>query len=325
MKVSQVKVGATINLGEYSDIRPEVTVELDKTDTPEEAQKLALEQINNIWSKTDNKQLQTKTQIGQPLGISTAQYETLTCFISDTEVLYDDAAHTYFDKEGNAYTSGSKFAHEYSHEFNKAMIIPKSAKKLDVEPEVVESYWQSKADISTTFGTALHKALEHYGKYKELCDRDVDSKTGMTKGTGIHPTLLPIVEAFFEKYGDEKAEYEIFIADKANLRCGQVDRAVITGPKTVIIDDYKTNGSLFKQGAPKFLKAPYQNIENTPFGTYRLQFSFYRAIFMAHGWKVEAMRLHHWNGADQKWDTYKVEAVEIDGAKRERIDISQVV
>lgn len=322
MKISQVKVGAVINTGQYSDIRPEITVDLTAKDKPEQARDLAMQHISKLYKEYGGEGV----KLNNPdIPDASVARETMKCFISGTEAFFDELSHTYVNENNELYTSGSGFAHQYKHEFNKKAFLPKSAAKLEASEEFVEEFWKSKGDCSTTLGTALHKALEHYGKYRHLFEKDTDSKTKLPKFDGVNPLLRKPVQAFFDKYGDEEAFYEKFIADPKLMRCGQVDRLVVVGNKEVIIDDFKTNYDLFKVNTPKYLKAPYQNVENTPFGAYRLQFSFYRAIFLAHGWTVKGMRLHHWNSEEERWDEYEVKAVEIDGAKQERIDISQVV
>lgn len=313
MKFKQVKVGGVINLGEYSDIRPEVTVEVEEGESVAQATEAAMDELRRIWSTTDNKQLPS----GRSSGV---QFEKMKCYLSGAEVDFDPVSHTYYVGEDKL-MSGSTWAEQFVPKFDKAMILPKSAAKLETTPEEVDAYWQSKADVSTTFGTALHQALEHYGKYKELADKDIDTKTGKSKGLGIHPSLAPIVEAYFEGRENEVAVYEPFIADLKNLRCGQVDRVVITGDKKCVIHDYKTNGDLFKQGTPKTLKSPYTFLPNQPIGKYALQLSFYKAIFEAHGWEVEGLIVDHWTG--EVWEEIEVKPVLLD-QKPEPIDLSKI-
>lgn len=311
VKVTHIKLGATINLGEYSDIRPEVTVELGAKDKPEDARELALSEINKVWSQTTNKQFTERVSTG-PVGAVAMQ--KMKCYATGSEVDFEPISHKYY-YNGEVLTSGSGFASQFEHEFNKAMIIPKSAKKLGVAEEVVDEYWKSKADVSTTFGTALHQALEHYGKYYQLSLDDIDSKTGESKGLGLHPTIAPIVEAFFEGREDEVAVYEPFIADIKNMRCGQIDRLLITGDKKCRIQDFKTNGNLFKQGTPKTLKAPYAFLPNQPIGCYTLQLSFYKAILEAAGWTVEGLDVFHWDGSE--WNEYELTPVSLDVPKED--------
>lgn len=311
MKVSQIKLGATINLGEYSDIRPEVTVELGAKDKAEDARELALSEINKVWSQTSNKQFSERVSTSP---VSAVAMQKMKCYATGAEVDFEPTSHKYY-YNGELLVSGSGFASQFEHEFNKAMIIPKSAAKLGVAEEVVDEYWTSKGNCSTTFGTALHQALEHYGKYYQLSQEDIDSKTGEPKGLGIHPTLAPIVELFFEGRENERAVYEPFVADIKNMRCGQVDRLLITGNKKCRIQDFKTNGDLYKQNTPKTLKSPYAFLPNQPVGSYTLQLSFYKAILEAAGWIVEGLDLFHWDG--EAWNEVELKPVSLDTPKED--------
>lgn len=300
MRVSQIKLGAVINLGEYSDLRPEVTVDLDAKDTPEEAREAAREQIAAIWNSTNNQQL-AKNGSNKSTAI-VGERVPLKCYVSGVELLYDAASHTYVDAEGNSYISGSKFAHSFGYEFNKAAILPAYAERNGVKEYEVDDYWNDKSLCSTTWGTAVHQAIATYGTHKKLADK-------LSKDTGVHPLLLPIVESFFETHKGNYV-FEKFVADTKTTRCGQIDTIELTGNKKCVLRDNKTNGDLHKQGKPKFLKAPYSGILNTPFGEYTLQLNFYRSIMEAAGWEVEAMFIDHLTHKGE-WKEVEVPKVKI--------------
>jgi ATP-dependent exoDNAse (exonuclease V) beta subunit len=308
MKINQFQLGATINLGEYSDLRPVVTVEVGDEESPEVARQLALEQINKVWSRTSNKQLQTHGNVDQ------TQRQPVKCFVTGTDLYFDPVGHSYVDADGQEYVSGSMFAEQFAQTFQKHLILPKSAARLKTSEDTVAAYWQSKADISTSFGTALHKALEHYGKYHTMCETD-------GKGTGIHPTLEPIVQQFFSGREEQRAKYEVVVADPITKRCGTIDRLVVTGDRHCVITDYKTNGNLYKKGTPAKLKAPYHYLPNVPLSRYMIQLSFYKAVMEAAGWTVDALLVEWWNG--EQWQTIEIQPVEID-TKQAPINLADI-
>lgn len=310
MKISQLKIGATINTGAYSNIQPEVTVDIHDGDDIERAKAEAMKHITGLWNKYAAEGSELK---GDVAGI--VERKAVKCFVTGTTAYFDPVSHTYINEKGELYTSGSVYAGSFEHEFNKHLILPKSAAKLGVDEQTVDEYWQSKGDVATTFGTALHQAIEHFGMYHKLAEKD-------GKPLGIHPTLLPIVEAFFKDRMDEDARYERFVADDRNMRCGFIDRLVITGNKRCIIEDYKTNGDLYKKGQPAFLKAPYSFLPNMPVGRYTIQLSFYKAIMEAAGWTVDGLRIHWWNG--KEWETIDIKPVEID-APQKPINLMELV
>lgn len=318
-KIKQFEIMAVIPTGPYANVQPKIIVESEDF---EQAYALAMPKIEKVSQDygSEGVILGARQQGYEATEAPASTREPMVCWASGDVAYFDEVSHTYVDENGNQYMSGSVYAGQFEYDFNKAMILPKSANKLGCTEQELSDMWESKGDIATTFGTALHKSLEHYGKWKDLCDL-----TG--KGTGIHPTLLPIVEAFFtpERLAED-AEYEPFVADKDNLRCGQIDRLVIEdrGLKTCYIEDYKTNGDLYKRspGSPTNLKAPYSFLPNVPMGRYTIQLSFYKAILEAKGWTVLGLRVHHWAGS--KWETTEIKAVDLD-VPQEKIDVSQIL
>jgi hypothetical protein len=310
-KKSMVEVPMTVVIptGQYANIQPTVT---GVGSTFEEARNDALQKAESFYSSIEAQADFKLNSVASAL--ASIPREKVKCYATGVTAYFDPVGHTYIDAQGNQYVSGSVFAGQFEHEFNKAMILPKYAKKCNVDESLIEEMWQSKANASTTFGTALHQALETYGKYKDLCDL-------IGKDIGIHPTLLPIVEAFFDGREDEQAVYEPFVADTKNMRCGFIDRLVVTGKKRCRIQDYKTNADLYKKGTPANLKAPYSFLPNIPLGRYMIQLSFYKAIMEAAGWTVEGLDVMWWNGIE--WKTIEIKPVEID-VPQGKIDLSLI-
>lgn len=302
MKVKELTVTAVIPTAQYANLQPSVTVEVDGD--YDEAKKEAMKHIAQFSSQyaEDGKALAGGTTV--------KKLRKLTPFIGDTDIFFDREAHAYCDEEGNVYESGSAFAKKYEYEFNADMIAVPYAKKFGVTEDEVKKFWRAKGESSTTFGTALHQALETQGKFSALASKL--STADKTVETGIHPTLLPIVQAFFtDDRLKENAVYEPFVSHQGLRRCGQIDRFVIVdgAKRTCKIEDYKTNADLEKQNSPKTLKEPFKNVPNTPLGGYTLQLNHYRTTVEANGWTVIGMFIHHWNGVE--WKEVEVNKVEI--------------
>lgn len=302
------RIKATIPTGQYANLQPEIEVEAD---TFEEAQAIAMPQIQSMWNSVcePGKELRIR---GSDLTISdsTDVGKIMTCTFSGEE-LNLDSKHVYRDIHGEVYMSGSKFAEQFGYEFPKDTVLPVYAAKYGVDPKLVDAFWQAKGDNSRNFGDAVHGALESFGKYSDLVEKLSTEEKPVT--LGISPILLPAVEDFFADRQDEEALYEVFVVDKQGKRCGQIDRLVKTGEKTCIIEDYKTNGDLYKQGNPKYLKAPFDSKGNTPLlnqpiSIYTIQLNFYRGIMESLGWTVEGLRVHH---LDEMWDTIDVPKVDL--------------
>lgn len=298
--MTKFKIGATIPTVQYGNLMPEIEVEAD---TFEEAQAIAMPQIQSVWNSVcePGKELSIRT-----LNTVTQATKEMVCEFSEEKLFLDESSHTYTDTDGNTYQSGSRFASQFEHPFDKDTILPMYAAKVGQEPAVIDGFWNTKGQNSRDFGHALHSALELYGKYLDLSET-------LDKPLGIHPLLLTEVESFFADRDDEKALYEVFVASKALKRCGQIDRLVITGDNTCIIEDYKTNGDINKQGSPAYLKVPFERgspteLRNLPISIYTIQLNFYRTIMESLGWTVEGMRVHHF---DEMLETIDIPRVDL--------------
>lgn len=321
-----------IPTGQYANIQPTVT---GIGETFEQARNDALTKAGSFYENVEtqaslNLRLQTPAPVAVPA--STDSSVILKCWATGTEVFYDAVAHAYVDAEGNKYVSGSAFAHQYEHDFNKAAIIPGYATRYGVKEYEVEEMWADKGESSTTFGTALHKAMETYLRHHEVA-----VKCGKDPLEMIHPLFRPLVQKFFtpERLANGKMIPEVFVADKETFRCGQLDIITVVDEQNKILDieDYKTNVDLFKVGDPKHLKAPYSHLPNMPAAKYTLQLSFYKAIFESRlsGWTVRSIKLHQpilkpvpeMPGVeDWVWDTVELRPESIN---LERIDVSTIV
>lgn len=303
MKIKELTLSAVIPTAQYANLQPSVTIEVN--DDFDAAKKEALRHISQFSSDY--------AENGKAIGTGAPTVKKLKKMVpdfGDVDLFFDKEAHAYCDAEGNVYESGSKFAKRFEQPFDANLIIPKYAAKFEVTEQDVRDFWKAKSESSTTFGTALHQALETYGKFAGLALQLSTEDKEVT--TGINPTLLPIVRAFFTlKRQNEVANYEPFVVDSANKRCGQIDRLVIVDANEKIcdIEDYKTNADLFKQNSPKFLKEPYNTLLNQPISGYKIQLNFYRTLMEANGWTVRDLLIHHWDG--KSWTSIKLDKVEI--------------
>lgn len=191
---------------------------------------------------------------------------------------YDEASHTY-SWNGERYLSGSEYAKSFEKPFDLQGISEAMGKKFALDPAEIRAMWKLKADISTGIGTALHAALELYGKYHEMAE--------VMGKSGLHDSLMvnQAVKSFFRDREDQKAVYEAVIVDHDTKRAGRVDRIMITGDKECVVEDFKT-GDVGKR-----------------MDIYCKQLDFYAQIMESHGWKVRACWVRHWDG--KVWKDYE--------------------
>lgn len=282
MKIKDITVTAVIPSAQYANIQPSITVEVD--DDIEEAKALALSHIVDIS--------QTYAEEGKALqGSSKAvsvTFEKVDCLVGGT-ILYDKVNHIYTNEAGDKYLGGSTYAKQFEKPFEIDAIAGKMEAKSGISAQTIKDIWKLKGSASASFGSAIHEALEMYGKYAEACK---------TLEKDYHQSAIPmvkdIVSSFFAGRETEKALYEPMVADHDRKWAGQIDRLLVTGDKRCIVEDFKTNTEL----------TPAKK------ETYAHQLSFYASILTKGGWTVDGIRLHHWAG---KWETIDLTIKKVKG------------
>lgn len=247
----KVKLGAVIPTVQYGNIQPEF-----ESDNADDLPKLEA-QIQALWAKYAER----------PLNVVGGAGKRLKAFVGG-EIDYDDASHTY-TWEGHTYLSGSQYAQQFAKPFDSQNISEAMAKRDGGDAQELRDMWKLKSETSMGFGTAIHSALELYGRYQNLHD---------------HPIIKKAVEGFYKDRKNEQAEYEALIVDHDKKHAGQVDRLLITGKNSCRVQDFKTNADIKKS-----------------LDIYWKQLEFYAEIVKAGGWKVEGLDIFWWNG---EWETF---------------------
>lgn len=274
----KVSMTAVIPTAQYANLQPTVEVE---GATFEEARDIALKQVQSISAMVSDKPLQVNFANAPVATQVVKQLPQIEAFTGGT-LGYDDATHKYDD----GYLSGSAFSHKFIAPFNREAISYAFANKHKVDQEAVLEMWDKNAEASTSLGTAIHAALELFGKFNGL--------SMATKGTTescLHknPILAQVVNVFYKGRENEKAVYEPLVVDRERKLCGFIDRLLIVdeAKKIVRVQDYKTNPDIHKK---KTILAPFRGvIDGTELGAYWLQLSFYAYILQKAGWTVEGL------------------------------------
>lgn len=310
-------ITAVIPTVQYGNIQPEYEVEAVSF---EEAHAIALPYIENLWARYCAKGSELKVKDVQPIAATagatptvatTVEREKLTSRMTGGSALFDETGHTYVNEKGESYLGGSTFAKQFVKPFEKDQILEAMEAKYGVPKEQIAAMWKLKGDVSSGFGTALHGALELYGKFK-----DVGEVTGANKKPAVnsalhdHPILQKVVEEFYAGREKEVAFYEEFIEDSTKMLCGQLDRVLIVSAKNKIcrVQDFKTNADVNKKGFNGKLLTPFNDMPDTPLSGYWIQLSFYAEILKTKGWTVEALDIFAY---DSKWTTYTREPIDL--------------
>lgn len=254
------KIEATIPTTQYGNIRPSFELESG------EDEGVAFETLKNLWNRFGEVPLKDKT--GNGVKVSTFTGE---------DILWNEAAHIYTDMQGNVLLSGSKYADMHSPKFDLEMMLPKTANAWGVPQEDLRSIWKFNGEVSTNYGTAIHKALELYHLYNELGSK-IQAKKELEDNYILpkNKYLRDIVVSFISQFG-ANAHVEVLISDVANKMAGTIDRLEFISDKVVRVGDYKTNTEL---DSKKLLK-------------YQKQLSYYAHILINKGYTVEGLDLFH--------------------------------
>lgn len=289
---------AVVPVAQYANLQPAIEIEADSI---EEAEKQVLPYIENFFNKYSEKH-----KIGaEKRALSTGRVLLKDMF--GNEIFYDDATHEYTNALGEVYLSGSKFAAEepFDGDYWASEFVKKYGLKEDDKQRIL-AMWDTNGSASSSFGTALHAAIELYGQYRDLADIiDIDLKTGERKKLDAKtdknsalsklPYLQDVVKQFFTKDRlAEFAQYEVLVVDHKNKRAGRIDRLIKLDDGSYGIRDMKTNNKILKKERDIYTK----------------QLSFYGDILLANGAKLcsTPLMLHHWN--NNEWVDIPLEKVD---------------
>lgn len=207
---------------------------------------------------------------------------------------FDPVAHEYEDEDGNKFWTGSSWAHQFEKPFDPQLIAPKVAeKKLTTVDKVIEA-WDMKSEVSLSYGTTVHKALECGIKYGELPN---------------NPHLAALVQDYLDMSHEDEQVSELFVVSMEDRMCGTIDVLVDKGKKHVAIRDFKTGDIYKKVSLTPQAKDLWPGLESKMISLYQLQLSFYAHVLSSLGYKVEDLEIYA--EANEAWQVVKLPVLDI--------------
>lgn len=261
----------------YTDLRPTITAESieEYREQLAEVGKLAGNDAF-VHRMTQNKAGKEKILVGE-------------------DVLYfDPEAHEYEDERGNKLWTGSTWAHQFEQPFDPQVIAPKVAEKKLTTTEEVIAGWNLKSEVSLSYGTTVHKAIECGIKYGELPN---------------NPHLATLVQDYLDMTHEDDQVSEQFVADIEHKMCGTIDVLVNKGNKHVVIRDFKTGDVYKKVSLTPQAKELWPDLESKMISLYQLQLSFYAHILKAKGYTVSGLEI--WAESAEAWKVIKLPVLDI--------------
>lgn len=247
------------------------------------------------------------------------------------------------------YLSGSRFPARFYAEFDEKQTLQRMVdsyfpgvgeKEAEKIKESLLEMWDTNGTASTSFGTAIHAALENYDKNHELGEkvRNLAKKPTKANPEGVkspnkalnrNPILKKIVDDFQEKFGGDYIRFnEEFIWDKGLKLCGSVDRIkVVDLKKRVIrIQDYKTDADIHEKKY-QLTDSIFYDLTQGKDATmgkelldyHWLQLSFYAFILQRVGWTVEGLDIYWLNGeklvkGENPWEEFSHDVIDVSKA-----------
>ena len=302
MEISKLSVKATIATGQYQNIQPEI--ELTGIDNIDGATEVAMSHIKDMFSKYSEKGSLKENEVT----IS----GTKKSFNEDIELQFDPIAHTYH-YEGTKLTSATEETKKYYKEFDSSAVSSISAKAWGVDAKELESLWKDNGDLTSGLGNLIHKALEHYIKYKSIGEviskkKEIDYNYCIPK----HPLLKSIIEEYIKIDKDTKGEVisEVLITSIKNKLCGHADKIIILDKKNKIcnVGDYKININSEEVSKDMKAKEPFAELPANKLTKYQIQMSIYANMLQASGWKVEKLIVDVY---EDKWVRYELPILKV--------------
>lgn len=214
-----------------------------------------------------------------------------------SDLRFDSQRHLYF-VDGVNYPSVSSIVESFAPKFNpSSRMLDACVAKVKREEGLVLTVQQLQHKWQTINKTA--------------CDLGTETHTFMENFSGLQTPRTPQEKAGIEYIKDLRGKYIINLKE---LRCyskkyrfaGTMDLPLqVVGKEwyVVVIDDYKTNGDLFK--AYDYMYPPFEYLESTPFNKYQIQLSLYHIMLEEAGLEVINRRIVYLK-ADGTYKTYNL-------------------
>lgn len=238
---------------------------------------VAVGDLVQLWLEAEVTSLQDNT------------FEKITSLTGE-EVQWSEHHHKCLDLDGNTLMGGSTYAKQFGFD-NFSNLAVKYAQANNLHEDDVLLYWDSMMKTAGAYGTAIHKALEHYAKFAPTMGHD--------KALPRNQHTREVVEQFLAVSNTDNCIIEPLITDVEMGMSGWIDLLRFIGePKDriVTIEDYKTT-----ETTPTKWKSKMKEYEH--------QLRFYGTILYNFGYTIEGLVIWHWLGTH--WEKHVIPFVPV--------------
>lgn len=315
-KIVKAIFDATSPTVQYGNVHTVLEVEGDSWEDIRDTGLSKISEVDSMVSPTPFSVKKAPKQVSKAAG----QTRQITSRLTGVTLEYDPEAHIYLDANGNKYLSGSVFPDQFYAPFDTVMaveLVQKTYPDSGVTREQLMDIWSINNDISTSFGSAVHAALENYIKHNKIgsaiAGTDKDGKEKNNKALSKNPFFSKLVNDYVAKFGIDGMLSEEFVADDKG-HCGRVDaiKVIDKNKKIIRIVDFKTDTDLFEKKYQK-KDSPFKGKikENTLLTYHRFQMSFYAYILAQYGYTIEGIDLDWLNPNTLEWERHSTEVIDL--------------
>jgi hypothetical protein len=216
-------------------------------------------------------------------------------------IVFYENLHRYIDTNtGEQLVSVTTEKKNYLNPFDPNM-VKYSARKHGVTVEWLQAQWDKAGLEGRLRGTLLHNYCQNlaYRKYMEL---DMQAYPHMEN-------LVNQIHNFFEDYKHWKTiAIECVIGDDKNA--GQFDRLVTCNDEVFIVD-YKFQKSFKEAYNKQTMTNGYEQFPQDTLHEYGWQMSKYKQILEKKGFKIDGLKLVHFNYEDTQYKIYDAPQIKI--------------
>lgn len=245
-------------------------------------------------------------EYGENDSVDLSTLEKQTVDFGDTEFIYFGARdHLTYDQDGRLLQSGSDSEHKYAGEADLSYAAKAIAKKTGLLVDDITSVWDAKAELSCSYGTLLHRAIELRLKYLDVMDElDEFKKRDHSAENWMPDCVGNAVDRLEERLHANPIYSAYTFHTESRLKFGNLtgiaDLILMKPDGAFRLIDFKTNQQI-------------KNVKYEQFGTkkqYTVQQNHYRTILEHLGYKCESMELYHWDGKD--WNVIPLERIDLE-------------
>jgi hypothetical protein len=222
---------------------------------------------------------------------------------------FDETPHTY-TYEGRVLKGATTFIKKYIEDFKSDQIASRCEQHWGLPKKYIQDAWSLAGDLSSSFGTGVHKAMEFEDLY-----RFHTKKNGERCFTIKHPVIKRIVEEFFVMYNNIGFEGEVYpealISSVRHDQCALADRILVIDREEKIcrIQDYKVNHSVEKKGSIELKNLPkgFEKLPTTKLTKMSLQLKVIEQMLSLSGWTVLGFDIFVYCDG---WEYYEIDPLE---------------